>query len=90
MTFHSPQFFVLFPCVLFLYFQAPLRFRNAILLAGSAWFYMAWRPEYILLILFSVTVDYFAALGMTRFPGGGRRALLGLSLASNLGLLFLL
>jgi D-alanyl-lipoteichoic acid acyltransferase DltB (MBOAT superfamily) len=88
MTFHSPQFFVLFPCVFLLYFCSPVRFRNSILLAASAWFYMAWRPEYIVLIVFSVSIDYFVTLGMTRTTGRWRRALLGLSLASNLGLLF--
>ncbi|HLY74827.1 MAG TPA: MBOAT family O-acyltransferase [Planctomycetota bacterium] len=88
MTFHSPQFFILFPCVLFLYFGSPVPFRNFILLAASAWFYMAWRPEYILLILFSVTIDYFVAIGLSRTTGVWRRPLLGLSLASNLGLLF--
>jgi len=35
MTFHSPQFFVLFPCVFLLYFCSPVRFRNSILLATS-------------------------------------------------------
>jgi D-alanyl-lipoteichoic acid acyltransferase DltB (MBOAT superfamily) len=88
MTFHSPQFFLLFPCVVLLYFSSPLRFRNSILLAASAWFYMAWRPEYILLIFFSVTIDYFVAIGLARIQSRPRILLLGLSLLSNLGLLF--
>ncbi|HVE38741.1 MAG TPA: MBOAT family O-acyltransferase [Planctomycetota bacterium] len=88
MTFQSPQFFVFFPCVFFLYFASPPRFRNSILLVASAVFYMAWRPEYILLILYLVTVDYFVALGLVRTSGSRRKILLGFSLCSNLGLLF--
>ncbi|HUR38494.1 MAG TPA: MBOAT family O-acyltransferase [Planctomycetota bacterium] len=89
MTFHSPEFILFLSVTLFLYFKLPLRFRNTLLLAASAMFYMWWRPEYLVLILFSVTVDYFVALGLGREgPSWKRKTLLIVSLVSNLGLLF--
>jgi D-alanyl-lipoteichoic acid acyltransferase DltB (MBOAT superfamily) len=89
MTFASPEFIILFFSVLILYYCFPHRFRNALLLVASAVFYMWWRPEYILVILFSVTVDYFIAFGLERTGGVVRRRLLLVtSLVTNLGLLF--
>src|SRR5215203_358278 len=89
MTFHSPEFILLLGTVGFLYFSLPFRYRNPLLLAASAFFYMWWRPEYVVVILFSVTVDYFVAFGLGHDPRPSRRrALLILSLVSNLGLLF--
>ncbi|HAN96410.1 MAG TPA: hypothetical protein DCQ98_02780 [Planctomycetaceae bacterium] len=58
------------------------------LLAASYLFYGAWRPAYLLLIVYSTLVDYVAVEGMART---GRRGLwLSLSLINNLGLLGLL
>jgi D-alanyl-lipoteichoic acid acyltransferase DltB (MBOAT superfamily) len=89
MTFHSPEFILFLAVVVVLYFSLPLRLRNPLLLAASAFFYMWWRPEYILIILFSVTVDYFVAFGLGHDARPSRRRLLLLvSLVSNLGLLF--
>jgi alginate O-acetyltransferase complex protein AlgI len=89
LKFHSPEFVVLFSTVLLLYFNLPTRFRNPLLLAASAAFYMWWRPEYVLLVLFSVTVDYFVAFGLVRKDRPSRRHLLLVtSLVTNLGLLF--
>jgi len=89
MTFQSPEFILFLATVGLLYFLLPFRFRNTLLLAASAFFYMWWRPEYILIILFSVTVDYFVALRLGHDSRPSRRRLLLLfSLVSNLGLLF--
>ncbi|MEE9312575.1 MAG: MBOAT family O-acyltransferase, partial [Planctomycetota bacterium] len=62
--------------------------RKSLLLAASYVFYATWNPPFVLLIIFSTVVDYFAALGMERFKRPTvRKALLILSLCVNLGLL---
>jgi alginate O-acetyltransferase complex protein AlgI len=89
MNFHSAEFVVLLAAVFLLNYALPLRARNAMLLAASAVFYMWWRPEYILLILFSAGIDYAVALRLgPDAPPRRRRLLLAISLVSNLGLLF--
>ena len=89
MLFNSYQFGIFFFLVVFLYFTLPHRFRWCLLLAASYYFYMAWRKPYVLLIIASTGVDYFAALGMSHTRRQAiRRLLLLFSLISNLGLLF--
>ncbi len=89
MLFNSYQFGIFFFLVVFLYFTLPHRFRWCLLLAASYYFYMAWRKPYVLLIIASTGVDYFAALGMSYTRRQAiRRLLLLFSLISNLGLLF--
>lgn len=61
-----------------------------LLLISSYYFYMCWKPQYIILILISTAIDYFASLKMEKYreEKGKRRLFLLLSLCSNLGLLF--
>lgn len=60
------------------------------LLAASYYFYMCWKPEFIVLILISTAIDYFCGLGIAKFRKSKRvsRALLSVSMCMNLGLLF--
>jgi alginate O-acetyltransferase complex protein AlgI len=62
--------------------------KSGWLTLASFVFYGWWRPSYLPLMLFSALVDYYAgrALGRTESPGK-RKALLVVSLATNLGLL---
>lgn len=51
---------------------------------------MCWKPEYILLIIISTVIDYFAGLQMGKYEQKSeRKKYLILSLGANLGLLFL-
>ena len=76
------------PLFLPLYFAVPVRWRNLALTLGSLVFYGWWRPQYVLLMLLSITLDWWAALRMGE-PGSGRprKAWLLFSLVTNLGLL---
>jgi alginate O-acetyltransferase complex protein AlgI len=64
------------------------RGRQAWLLAASYVFYGAWDPRFLGLIILSTAIDYGVAIALAREGRDrARRALLGLSLAANLGLL---
>ena len=90
MLFNSVEFLIFFPIVVILYFFVPLRLRIPLLLVASYYFYMSWRPEYIILILFSTLIDYFAGRKIGEVTlSQHRKFYLFLSLASNLGILFL-
>ena len=89
MLFNSIQFLIFFPIVVGLYFVIPHKYRWILLLAASYYFYMAWRAEYIFLIIISTLVDYYAGLMMEKqVEKSKRKKFLLLSLFSNLGLLF--
>ena len=88
MVFNSLSFLVFFPLVFFLYFALPGRARPWLLLVASCYFYMAFVPKYILILFFLIIVDYTLGLAIERFPER-KRFFFVLSLASNLGMLFL-
>lgn len=89
MLFNSFAFAVFFPIVAILYFALPYRFRWVLLLAASYYFYMCWRPAYIILILISTSVDYLAAILISSTKKTfARKAFLATSLFANFGLLF--
>src|SRR4051812_23124585 len=73
--------------VLSLFYMLPQRYRRYLLLAASLLFYMAWNVKFVLLILGLITVDYFAALWISRRDGASRRTALLVSLAANIGML---
>ncbi len=89
MLFNSIQFLIFFPIVVVLYFAIPHKYRWILLLVASYYFYMAWRAEYIFLIVFSTLIDYYAAIFMEKQESKTKKKKsLLLSLFSNLGLLF--
>lgn len=89
MLFNSLQFAVFFVVVVMVYFAIPHRFRWMMLLAASYYFYMCWKAEYVILIMFSTLVDYFAGLRMSMLSEQKRRRkYLCFSLVCNLGILF--
>ena len=89
MLFNSLAFLIFFPIVVMLYFSLPQRYRWTLLLVASYYFYMSWKPEYIVLIMASTIIDYTVArrLGVVT-DARKRKWLLALSVVSNLGLLF--
>ena len=89
MLFNSIEFLIFFPIVLGLYLACPDRYRWALLLAASYYFYAAWKLEYVLLIIVSTLIGYVTALDMARrTQRSARIALLLASLSANLGILF--
>ncbi|NOY59071.1 MAG: MBOAT family protein [Calditrichaeota bacterium] len=89
MLFNSLQFAIFFIVVVSIYFSIPHRYRWILLLIASYYFYMCWNAKYIVLIVFSTLVDYFAGLQMSRTTVKRKRTIyLVMSLVTNLGLLF--
>jgi alginate O-acetyltransferase complex protein AlgI len=90
MVFNSIQFLIFFPLVIAGYYALPQKTRWILLLAGSYYFYMCWKLEYVFLILLSTMVDYLAGIMMERNEGKQqmRKLCLIMSLVVNLGLLF--
>jgi alginate O-acetyltransferase complex protein AlgI len=87
MLFNSAGFLVFFALVSSLYYACPYRLRWALLLGASAYFYMAFIPYYILILAFTILLDYVAGLAISRAQGGLRRLYLIISLVSNIGVL---
>lgn len=88
MLFNSFEFIcIFFPLVTGLYFLLPHRWRWLLLLVASCWFYMAFVPVYILILAFTIGVDYFAGIWIDRSEGRKRRLLLAASIVANVGVL---
>ncbi|MFT4661915.1 MAG: alginate O-acetyltransferase complex protein AlgI [Patiriisocius sp.] len=88
MLFNSFEFFVFFPLVVLMYYIIPQKFRWALLLAASYYFYMAWKAEYIILIVISTLIDYAAGIQMSKHSEKSKRKpWLILSICTNLGIL---
>ena len=88
MIFNSYAFLAFFPIVTLAYYLMPMRARRPWLLAASYYFYMCWNVQYALLIAASTLVTYLCALALGQMEAkAGRRAVLALGLAINLGIL---
>ena len=62
MLFNSIEFLIFFPIVTALFFLLPYKFRWFLLLAASCFFYMFFKPEYILILAFTIVIDYYAGI----------------------------
>lgn len=89
MLFNSLQFYVFFPVVVLGYFLLPHRLRWLWLLAASGYFYMAFVPIYILILCFTILIDYVAGLFIEGAQGRRRKIYLSMSIFANVGVLVL-
>jgi alginate O-acetyltransferase complex protein AlgI len=87
MLFNSLQFVLFFLTVTILFYLLPHKFRWLLLLVASCYFYMAYVPVYILILGFTIVVDYFVGIYIEKSTGFNRRILLTVSLAANIGVL---
>ncbi len=101
MLFSSVEFLFRFlPVFMLLYLIVPAKYRNFVLLAGSLVFYGVGEPYFVLLLIFSVVVNYGISKYMFWEPAAPiqnrvqrrvkrRRAALIISLVFDFSLLFL-
>src|ERR1700722_15589863 len=87
MLFNSLQFLVFFPLVTLLYFLVPHRWRWLHLLIASCIFYMYFIPIYILILIFTIIIDYIAGIMIENASGKRRKAFLVMSIVANVGVL---
>ena len=90
MVFSTSIFIYLFlPITLLIYYITPKKGKNLIILLSGLLFYSWGEPIYVIVMLISTMIDYFAGLVMNHFEGKKlpRRICLIVSVVMNLGLL---
>jgi D-alanyl-lipoteichoic acid acyltransferase DltB (MBOAT superfamily) len=88
-TFTTLTFTLFFAVVFALYWSVrQRRLQNALLLVASYVFYLSWDYRFCAILLASSLIDYGVGRGLEKFNRlSSRRALLGISLAWNIGML---
>ena len=92
MLFNSFEFLFFFIVVTFSFFAISHKYRWLLLLAASCVFYMAFIPKYILILGFTIVIDYFAGIlieNQNKKDKKKSRVFLIISLMANLGVLAL-
>jgi alginate O-acetyltransferase complex protein AlgI len=88
MLFNSAAFLIFFPIVTLFYFLLPFRVRWFWLLTVSCFFYMFFKPEYILILFFTIVIDYYAGLWLEKIKHPKHRKwFLITSIITNVGVL---
>lgn len=90
MVFSTPVFLFLFlPLTLLTYYLSPKKGKNLIILLSGLLFYSWGEPIYVVVMLISTMIDYFAGLIMNKYEGHKvpRTICLIVSVVMNLGLL---
>ena len=87
MLFNSEEFLVFFPVVTILYFILSHPYRWLLLLSASSIFYMFFIPKYILILFFTIVIDYWAGIWIENASGQRRKLLLTISIVANVGVL---
>ena len=87
MLFNSLQFLGFFLIVTVTYFVIDHKYRWFLLLASSCYFYMAFIPVYILILGFTIVIDYFAGIFLENSSGKSKKWFLIASLVANIGVL---
>lgn len=88
MLFNSVEFLFFFILVTTAFFVLPHRFRWLLLLAASCVFYMFFKPEYILILAFTIVIDFYAGIRIdSASDKKSKKKYLVLSLIANIGIL---
>ena len=88
MLFNSWQFAIFFPIVVMGFFCVPHPARWVWLLLSSCAFYACYIPEYLLILLLTIGVDYAAGILIERTSGGLRKTILWISIGTTCAILF--
>ena len=87
MLFNSLHFVAFFIIVCSIYFSMNHKYRWLLLLLSSCYFYMVFLPIYILILGFTIVIDYYAGLLIEKNTGKKRKLFLVMSLVANIGIL---
>lgn len=86
MLFNSLHFVAFFIITTIAYFLLPHRYRWFLLLSISCYFYMAFIPVYILILGFTIIIDYIAGI-LIENASRRKKLLLAMSIVANVGVL---
>lgn len=90
MLFNSLEFLIFFPIVTLLFFLLPHSLRWVHLLIASCIFYMYFIPQYILILLLTIIIDYYAGILIERTDNEKKkRKYLKISIISTCLVLFI-
>lgn len=90
MLFNSLSYAIFLPVVFLIYWKCKEEYRWIILLISSYYFYMSWNPKYVILILGTTLVSYFAGIGIERADTRNKkRGILIVSVVSCILVLFI-
>lgn len=87
MLFNTVQFALFFATVTLLYYSIAQKYRWILLLLSSCYFYICFIPIYILILGFTIVVDYFAGILLETTSAKKRKYYLIASLIANIGVL---
>lgn len=87
MLFNSFEFYLFFPIVTVIYFLLPYHYRWFHLLVASCVFYAAFIPAYLLILFFTIAIDYWAGIAIENAAESKRKLFLIVSIISNAGIL---
>ena len=73
MLFNSFGYAVFLPVIFLLHWITPRKWRWALLLAASCFFYASWGPEYLTVLFLTIVVSYCAALYMEHAGNRNRK-----------------
>ena len=92
MYFNTVQYILFLPAIVVLFYLVPFRIRWLLLLVASYYFYICWRAEFMIVIVFSTLVNYLSAIFIARNAGDKKiqKTFLVLALIINLGMLIIL
>lgn len=90
MVFSSILFLFFFlPVVLGIYYLSPDRFRNYFLLFASLFFYAFGEPVFVILLIFSISLNYFCGLQIDKRKSKARKGWMICAIALNLSVLII-
>ena len=87
MLFNTVHFALFFVIVTLLYYSIGQKYRWLLLLLSSCYFYICFIPIYILILGFTIVVDYFAGILLETADTKKRKYYLIASLIANIGVL---
>ena len=95
MVFTSLHYLIFFPLVVSFYFSLPHKYRWLLLLLASYYFYMSWKPFYVVLIGFTTLVNYAAGISLGKLSHSQcknaeqyRKLILAAAITATLSILF--
>jgi alginate O-acetyltransferase complex protein AlgI len=88
MTFTSIAFLVFVPLVTIAYYLCPPRYRWAVLLFASCYFYMAFVPSYLLVLFLLIGIDFFLAQQIEHTTGARKKIIFIIGIVATVSILF--